>query len=80
MNTLTSTHLRRMAVVASVAINLLLIGALRAGFDVPSVDTSSAARVVQLPSVTVVGKREHAPNAVVAQSAKPLPSSSDVKL
>jgi hypothetical protein len=80
MKTPTSTHLSHLAVAVSIAINLLLLGALRAGFDVPSADTTSATRVVQLPSVTVVGKRLSTQDEVVALTAKPLPSPADVKL
>jgi len=77
MKTSTLSNPSRIAVLASVAINLLLIGALRAGFDVPA---ASATRVVQLPSVTVVGKRQSTQNTVVALTAKPLPLPTDVKL
>ena len=77
MKTPTSTRVSRIAVLASIAINLLLLGALRAGFDVPAAD---ATQVVQLPSVTVVGKRISAPDDVVALTAKPLTSSANVKL
>lgn len=80
MKTPTSTRVSRIAVLASVAINLLLLGALRAGFDVPAADATSATHVVQLPSVTVVGKRISTPDDVVALTAKPLTSSADVKL
>jgi len=80
MKTPTSTPLNRTAVLASVAINLLLIGALRAGFDAPAANTTHATNVVQLPNVTVVGKRAGTPAAVMALTAKPLPSPADVKL